>query len=59
MLATLAEPPLTGAGLLYEPKYDGIRAIAEIVHDAAADLAVEPGASLYAVIKASAFRRLG
>ena len=30
MLATLAEPPLTGAGLIYEPKYDGIRAIAEI-----------------------------
>ena len=31
MLATLAEPPLTGGGLVYEPKYDGIRAIAEIV----------------------------
>lgn len=31
MLATLAEPPLTGAGLVYEPKYDGIRAIAEVV----------------------------
>ena len=30
MLATLAEPPLTGAGLIYEPKYDGIRAIADI-----------------------------
>jgi len=30
MLATLAEPPLTGAGLVYEPKYDGIRAVAEI-----------------------------
>jgi bifunctional non-homologous end joining protein LigD len=25
------EPPLEGAGLLYEPKYDGIRAIAEVV----------------------------
>ena len=30
MLATLAEPPLTGTHLVYEPKYDGIRAIAEI-----------------------------
>jgi bifunctional non-homologous end joining protein LigD len=30
MLATLAEPPLTGAGLLYEPKYDGIRAIVHL-----------------------------
>ncbi len=28
MLAVLAEPPLTGVGLVYEPKYDGIRAIA-------------------------------
>ena len=25
------EPPLEGAGLLYEPKYDGIRAIVELV----------------------------
>jgi bifunctional non-homologous end joining protein LigD len=30
MLATLAEPPLTGAGLLYEPKYDGIRALVHL-----------------------------
>jgi bifunctional non-homologous end joining protein LigD len=30
MLATLADPPLTSPGLLYEPKYDGIRAIAEV-----------------------------
>jgi bifunctional non-homologous end joining protein LigD len=30
MLATLAEPPLTGLHLVYEPKYDGIRALAEI-----------------------------
>ena len=32
MLATLpaSEPPLDGADLLYEPKYDGIRAIALI-----------------------------
>jgi bifunctional non-homologous end joining protein LigD len=30
MLATLAEPPLTGKQLVYEPKYDGIRAIAEM-----------------------------
>jgi bifunctional non-homologous end joining protein LigD len=30
MLATLAEPPLSGNQLVYEPKYDGIRAIAEV-----------------------------
>ena len=30
MLATLAEPPLVDATLVYEPKYDGIRAIAEV-----------------------------
>ncbi|HZV81607.1 MAG TPA: molybdenum ABC transporter ATP-binding protein [Geobacteraceae bacterium] len=33
--------------------------VAEIVNDAATELAIEPGASLYAVVKASAFRRLG
>jgi bifunctional non-homologous end joining protein LigD len=27
MLATLAEPPLRGQGLVFEPKYDGIRAL--------------------------------
>ena len=27
MLATLADPPLTGKGLVFEPKYDGIRAL--------------------------------
>ena len=30
MLATLAEPPLTGHGLVYEPKYDGIRALIHV-----------------------------
>ena len=30
MLATLADPPLTGASLVFEPKYDGIRALVEI-----------------------------
>ena len=30
MLATLAEPPLTGTQLVFEPKYDGIRALVEI-----------------------------
>jgi bifunctional non-homologous end joining protein LigD len=30
MLATLADPPLTGAGLVYEPKYDGIRALVDV-----------------------------
>jgi bifunctional non-homologous end joining protein LigD len=31
MLATLAEAPLTSARLVYEPKYDGIRAIVEML----------------------------
>ena len=30
MLATLAEPPLVSAGLVYEPKYDGIRALVDV-----------------------------
>jgi bifunctional non-homologous end joining protein LigD len=30
MLATLADPPLTGRGLVYEPKYDGIRALVHV-----------------------------
>jgi bifunctional non-homologous end joining protein LigD len=30
MLATLAEPPLTQPGLVYEPKYDGIRALIHV-----------------------------
>src|SRR3954451_12027093 len=30
MLATLAEAPLVDPALVYEPKYDGIRAIAEV-----------------------------
>ena len=30
MLATLAEPPLTGTSLVYEPKYDGIRALVHV-----------------------------
>ena len=30
MLATLAEPPLTGSGLVFEPKYDGIRALVHV-----------------------------
>ncbi len=30
MLATLADPPLSGAGLVYEPKYDGIRALVHV-----------------------------
>ena len=28
MLASLDHPPITGAGLVYEPKYDGVRALA-------------------------------
>jgi bifunctional non-homologous end joining protein LigD len=30
MLASLAEPPLAGPGLFYEPKYDGIRALVDV-----------------------------
>ena len=30
MLATLADPPLAGPNLVFEPKYDGIRALVEI-----------------------------
>ena len=30
MLATLSQPPLTGKGLVFEPKYDGIRALVHI-----------------------------
>jgi bifunctional non-homologous end joining protein LigD len=30
MLATLSEPPLTGKGLVFEPKYDGIRALVHV-----------------------------
>jgi bifunctional non-homologous end joining protein LigD len=30
MLATLAEPPLTGKSLVFEPKYDGIRALIHV-----------------------------
>ena len=30
MLATLSEPPLTGTSLLFEPKYDGIRALVHV-----------------------------
>ena len=30
MLASLDEPPIVQEGLVYEPKYDGIRALVEI-----------------------------
>ena len=30
MLATLSQPPLSGKGLLFEPKYDGIRALVHL-----------------------------
>src|ERR671912_643294 len=33
MLATLEDAPLTSDGLVYEPKYDGIRALVEIDPD--------------------------
>ena len=37
MLATLADPPLVGAGLVYEPKYDGIRALVHVPHGRSRD----------------------
>lgn len=30
MLASLNEPPIVGTGLVYEPKYDGVRALASL-----------------------------
>ena len=33
MLATLADPPLAQPGLIYEPKYDGIRALVDLRPD--------------------------
>jgi len=30
MLASLADPPIAQRGLVYEPKYDGIRALIDI-----------------------------
>src|SRR5919109_4570520 len=41
MLATLADAPLTSSALVYEPKYDGIRALIEVTpgpHDATVHL---------------------
>ena len=38
MLATLSEAPLAKKGLLYEPKYDGIRALVEIPPNGSARL---------------------
>lgn len=37
MLATLADAPLVGPGLVYEPKYDGIRALVEVPPGGARD----------------------
>src|SRR5687768_15813509 len=33
MLATLAVAPLTAPGLIYEPKYDGIRALVHVARE--------------------------
>ncbi|HUF48169.1 MAG TPA: hypothetical protein VMM93_10145, partial [Vicinamibacterales bacterium] len=30
MLASLTEPPVVGRGLVFEPKYDGIRALVDL-----------------------------
>ena len=40
MLATLAEPPLTGKGLVFEPKYDGIRALVHLAPGPPADIRI-------------------
>src|ERR1700722_4611778 len=41
MLATLAEAPLVDPNLVYEPKYDGIRALVSVVpHGRAVEVAI-------------------
>jgi bifunctional non-homologous end joining protein LigD len=40
MLASLADPPLADPGLVYEPKYDGIRAIADVPAGTSSDAVV-------------------
>jgi bifunctional non-homologous end joining protein LigD len=40
MLATLAAAPLEGAGLVYEPKYDGIRALVHVEPGTPADVRI-------------------
>ncbi|MCC7043450.1 MAG: non-homologous end-joining DNA ligase [Acidobacteria bacterium] len=40
MLASLDEPPVTKPGLVYEPKYDGIRALAALDVDKKGDVSV-------------------
>jgi bifunctional non-homologous end joining protein LigD len=40
MLATLAEAPLVSQGLLYEPKYDGIRALVHVAPGRAGDVRI-------------------
>jgi bifunctional non-homologous end joining protein LigD len=44
MLATLAEHPLNDPAFLYEPKYDGIRALVEVVPSPAGKAAPRPPA---------------
>ncbi len=55
VLRTLPSGPRTGVLL----DFGGMELVAEIAGGAAAELEISPGATLYAVIKASAFRRLG
>jgi bifunctional non-homologous end joining protein LigD len=45
MLASLDSPPITGRGLIYEPKYDGIRAIVDV--RPAATRGATPAVALY------------
>jgi bifunctional non-homologous end joining protein LigD len=40
MLATLADPPLTGKGLVFEPKYDGIRALVHVAPGTPAEIRI-------------------
>jgi bifunctional non-homologous end joining protein LigD len=40
MLATLAQAPLESAGLVYEPKYDGIRALVHVGNGAKGDVRI-------------------
>lgn len=55
VVRTLHSGPRTGVVL----DFGGMELVAEIAGGAAQELEIAPGATLYAVIKASAFRRLG
>jgi bifunctional non-homologous end joining protein LigD len=57
MLASLAEPPIAQKGLVYEPKYDGIRAIVEL--SPSAPSALRSASSAPSVTSARIYSRNG